>query len=212
MITIKKFVFNTFMVNTYILFDESGEAVIVDAACYETREQEALRSFITEHNLRLVRNLNTHCHVDHVLGNPFIAASFGVNPEYHEKSLPFFGTMKEIGSSFGYAVGQPPATARFLDDGEVITFGRSSLEVLYTPGHADGSVCFYNEKQQFVITGDVLFKDTIGRTDLPSGDFDLLMRSIKTRLFSLPDDTTVYPGHGPETSIGYEKVNNPFIM
>ena len=211
MIKIKKFVFNTFMVNTYLLYDETGECVLIDAACYDPQEQEELAGFIVENNLKLVRNLNTHCHIDHILGNPFIAQKFGINPEYHENSLPFFHTLKEIGNSFGFSINGVPAPKRFLADGETISWGASSLKVLFTPGHADGSVCFFNEAQQFVITGDVLFKDTIGRTDLPSGDFDQLMTSINTRLFTLPESTVVYPGHGPETSIGYEMENNPFI-
>ena len=211
MIIIKKFVFNSFMVNSYILYDETGECILIDAACYEPAEQQEIRSFISDHNLTLVRNLNTHCHIDHVLGNNFIAQVYGIHPEYHENSVPFFHTLKEISSSFGYVLTQIPEPKRFLDDGETIRWGKSALKVLYTPGHAEGSVCFYNEDQGFVITGDVLFKDTIGRTDLPSGDFNQLMNSIKTKLFTLPADTIIYPGHGPETSIGYEMENNPFI-
>jgi hydroxyacylglutathione hydrolase len=211
MVKIEKFVFNNFMVNTYLLYDETCETIVVDAGCYETREQDELKEFISAGNLRVVRNLNTHCHIDHVLGNDFIARTYGIHPEYHENSVPFFHTLQEIGSSFGYPVERIPKPKRFLADNETVTWGNSALKVFYTPGHAEGSVCFYNETDRFVITGDVLFKDTIGRTDLPSGDFDLLMRSIKTRLFTLPDDTVVYPGHGPETNIGYEKMNNPFI-
>jgi hydroxyacylglutathione hydrolase len=211
MIKIKQFVFNAFMVNSYILYDETGECILIDAACYEQKEEEEVREFMAENNLKLVRNLNTHCHIDHVLGNNFIAQVYGICPEYHENSVPFFHTLKEIGSSFGYTITQIPAPKRFLEDGEMIRWGDSALKVLYTPGHAEGSVCFYNETQEFVITGDVLFKDTIGRTDLPSGDFDQLMNSIKTKLFTLPGETTVYPGHGPETTIGYERENNPFI-
>jgi len=211
MMEIKKFVFNTFMVNSYILYDESGECVLVDAACYDKAEQDEISTFLAANNLKLVRNLNTHCHIDHVLGNGFIAETYGVFPEYHANSLPFFHTLKEIGSSFGFAISRIPEPKRFLEDGETVRWGNSSLEVMYTPGHAEGSVCFYSKNQGFVITGDVLFKDTIGRTDLPSGNFDQLMTSIKTRLFTLPGETVVYPGHGPETTIGYEMVNNPFI-
>ena len=211
MVKINKFIFNTFMVNSYLLYDETGECILIDAACYDSEEVEELRTFISSNNLKLVRNLNTHCHVDHVLGNNIIAQIYGIRPEYHENSIRFLDTLKEVGSSFGYVIPQIPEPKRFLDDGETISWGHSSLRVLYTPGHADGSVCFYNESQGFVITGDVLFKDTIGRTDLPSGDFDLLMTSIKTKLFTLPVDTIVYPGHGPDTSIGYEVENNPFI-
>lgn len=211
MVKINKFIFNTFMVNSYLLYDETGECILIDAACYDSEEVEELRTFISSNNLKLVRNLNTHCHVDHVLGNNIIAQIYGIRPEYHENSIQFLDTLKEVGSSFGYVIPQIPEPKRFLDDGETISWGCSSLRVLYTPGHADGSVCFYNESQGFVITGDVLFKDTIGRTDLPSGDFDLLMTSIKAKLFTLPVDTIVYPGHGPDTSIGYEVENNPFI-
>ncbi len=211
MISIQKFVFNTFMVNTYLLYDETGECIIIDAACYEEKEKQELSRFINENRLTLVRNINTHCHVDHVLGNDFIAAEFGIYPEYHQSGAPFFHTLKEIGDSLGFVIGRIPAVKRYILDGEIITFGKSGLKVLYTPGHAEGSVCFLSEEQNFVITGDVLFRDTIGRTDLPTGDFDLLMKSIHEKLFTLPDDLVVYPGHGPETTIGYEKRNNPFI-
>jgi glyoxylase-like metal-dependent hydrolase (beta-lactamase superfamily II) len=211
MIQIHKFIFNNFKVNSYLLYDETGECILADAAFYGQEEEEEFTNFISAHNLKLVRNLNTHCHIDHILGNNFIARVYGINPEYHKNSVLFFHTLKEIGSNFGFEIDQVPEPRRFLEDGETIRWGNSSLKVFYTPGHAEGSVCFYNEPQGFVITGDVLFKDTIGRTDLPSGDFDQLMNSIKTKLFTLPGDTIVLPGHGPETSIGYEMVNNPFI-
>ena len=211
MIKIQKFVFNTFQVNSYILQEESGECVIIDAACYEDREKQEVKEFIEKNNLKLVRNLNTHCHVDHIFGNGFIAETFGIYPEYHAASVPFLAAAGEIARSFGYAMNEIPVQARYLKDNEKITFGTSVLEVLYTPGHADGSVCFYNKEQGFVITGDVLFRDTIGRTDLPSGNFDLLMKSIREKIFTLPDDTMIYPGHGPETTVGYEKQNNQFI-
>ncbi|MEI7499625.1 MAG: MBL fold metallo-hydrolase [Bacteroidota bacterium] len=211
MIKIEKFIFNAFMVNTYLLYDETNECIIIDPACYDQDEQEELKDFITGNKLKLVRNLITHCHIDHVLGNDFIAQTYGIYPEYYKSSNPFFHTLKEIGSSFGYSINRIPQPKRFIEDGETLNWGNSLIMALYTPGHAEGSVCFYNEPRGFVITGDVLFKDTIGRTDLPSGNFEHLMQSIKTKLFTLPEDTVVYPGHGPETSIGYEKENNPFI-
>jgi len=211
MIKIQKFVFNTFQVNSYILSDGSGECVIVDAACYEDSEKEEISDYIVKNKLRLVRNLNTHCHIDHILGNGFIAEAYGIYPEYHEASVPFLASAREIAASFGYSLDGIPAPARLFSDGDKIAFGTSVLEVLYTPGHADGSVCFYNREQGFLITGDVLFRDTIGRTDLPSGNFDLLMKSIREKIFTLPGDTVICPGHGPETTIGYEKLNNPFI-
>ncbi len=211
MVRIEKFIFNAFQVNCYILTEDSGVCAIIDAACYEDREKQEVKEFIERNNLRLVRNLNTHCHIDHILGNKFIADTFGIYPEYHEGSVPLLVPANEIAGSFGYTIDEIPAPAGFLKDHEKITIGTSDLEVLYTPGHADGSVCFYNKEQGFVLTGDVLFRDTIGRTDLPSGNFDLLMKSIHEKLFTLPDNTIVYSGHGPETTIGYEKLNNPFI-
>ena len=194
------------------MFDETGECIIIDPGCNESREKIYLDNFLSENNLTLVRNINTHCHIDHILGNGFIAEKYGIKPEYHQASLPFFSTAKEIAMSFGFSLNHIPEPKGFISEDDTITFGRSVLSILYTPGHADGSVCFYNQAQDFVITGDVLFRDSIGRTDLPTGDFDLLMKSIKEKLFTLPDNTVVYPGHGPETTIGYEKMNNPFLM
>ena len=211
MITIKKFVFNDFQVNCYVLYDETKECIIVDAANYNKSEDDELANYITNEGLKPVCLVNTHCHIDHILGNDFIALTYGIYPECHKNSVPFFHTMQEIGASFGYTLDHILAPKRFLADNEIVHWGNSSLKVFFTPGHAEGSVCFYNEEQGFIITGDVLFKDTIGRTDLPSGDFDQLMRSIKTKLFTLPENTMVYPGHGTDTSIGYEMVNNPFI-
>jgi hydroxyacylglutathione hydrolase len=211
MVTVKKFVFNDFQVNTYLLFDSNRDCVIIDAACYSAEEKDQLTTFIKENKLKLVRNINTHCHIDHILGNGFIAEEYGIFPEYHEESVVFFLTAQEIGRSFGYDTRKFPDPEGFIQQGDTITYGENCLKVLYTPGHADGSVCFYDEKNGFVVTGDVLFRDTIGRTDLPTGNFDLLMKSIGEKLFVLPDETIVYAGHGPETTIGYEKRNNQFI-
>ncbi|MBE0648781.1 MAG: MBL fold metallo-hydrolase [Bacteroidales bacterium] len=211
MITIKTFVFNPFMVNTYLLFDETREAIIVDAACSDEREEEHLENFIETNSLKLVRNINTHSHIDHILGNVFIEERFGIRPEYHPAGESFLIRAKDVGIAYGFQVDRVPEAARLLEANEMIRWGNSSLRVIYTPGHADGSCCFYSKEQGFVITGDVLFRDSIGRTDLPTGNFDLLMESITEQVFTLPDDTVVYPGHGPETEIGYEKMNNPFI-
>ncbi len=211
MIQIECFTFNTFGVNTYVLYDETLEAVIVDAACYEPFEKQGLADFIQDSRLKIVRNTNTHSHIDHILGNQFILDKYGISPEYHKAGHPFVTEAKEIGLNFGYTLDAVPWATAYINDNDEIRFGHSVIKVLYTPGHADGSVCFYSEADGFVITGDVLFRDTIGRTDLPSGDLEKLMESIKTRLFTLPENTVVYPGHGPETTIGYEMANNPFI-
>jgi glyoxylase-like metal-dependent hydrolase (beta-lactamase superfamily II) len=211
MIQIHRFTFNSFMVNSYFLYDETGACIAVDAACYDNSEKEEIRSFLEKNKLKLTRHINTHCHIDHVLGNQHLADTYQIFPEYHKASIPFFYTAREIGITFGYRLDQIPEAKGYPEDGDEIRFGSSSLQVLYTPGHAEGSICLYSKEQGFVLTGDVLFKDTIGRTDLPGSDFDKLMESIKHKLFTLPDDTVVYPGHGPETTIGYEKMNNPFI-
>ncbi|MEI6890316.1 MAG: MBL fold metallo-hydrolase [Bacteroidales bacterium] len=211
MVHIELFTFNSFMVNTYVLYDETGEAVIVDAACYEPFEKQGLSDFIADAGLKVVRNIYTHCHIDHILGTGYVFQKYGVRPEYHKAGIPFFDQAKDIGFNFGYTLDEFPETLGYFEDGEQIRFGMCALQVLYTPGHADGSVCFYHPDDGFVITGDVLFKDTIGRTDLPTGDFEILRENIITKLFTLPDDTIVYPGHGPATTIGYEKENNEFI-
>jgi len=211
MISIETFVFNTFMVNAYLLHDETGEAVIVDPACADEQEEDQLTGFLQKHNLKLVKNINTHCHIDHILGNAFIEGKFGLKPEYHQASAPFFYTAKEIAVSFGYRIDHIPDAGAYLKDEEVIRWGTSELKVLYTPGHADGSICLYNEEQDFILTGDVLFRDSVGRTDLPTGNMDVLIASIREKIYSLPDETVVYPGHGPETEIGYEKQHNPFV-
>jgi len=199
------------MVNTYVLHDETKEAVIVDAACYEPWEKQGLTDFIEDAGLKVVRNIFTHCHIDHILGARFVSEKYGVLPEFHQAGLPFFEQARDIGMNFGFTLDEITSGSAYFKDGDKIRFGMCALDVLYTPGHADGSVCFYHADDGFVITGDVLFREAIGRSDLPSGDFDVLLESINTRLFTLPDDTVVYPGHGPDTTIGYEKENNPFI-
>ncbi|MFH1160075.1 MAG: MBL fold metallo-hydrolase [bacterium] len=212
MITIKTLVVNSFMVNAYVLYDETLEAILVDASCADRQDENRLAEFLETHHLKPMRNINTHCHVDHVLGNDFIERKYGLLPECHQAGIPFVFRAKDIAATFGFVLSHIPHPVSFLQDGDIITWGNSGLQVLYTPGHADGSVCLFSKEQGFVLTGDVLFRDSIGRTDFPTGDFDLLMNSIREKLFTLPDSTVVYPGHGPETEIGYEKRNNPFIL
>jgi len=211
MITIEKFVFNAFGENTYLLFDETKEAVIIDPGCLEKHEEDEITNFIDTNNLKLVRLLYTHCHVDHIFGNNFIANTYKIKPEVHQAAIPFIANGHEHAKMYGFEIEKAIQPESFFEDGDIIKYGNSELHVVYTPGHADGSVCFINYPEKFVITGDVLFKDSIGRTDFPTGDFDVLMKSIHEKLFTLDDNFTVYSGHGPKTSIGYEKVNNPFI-
>ena len=208
---ITRFTFNSFGVNTYVLTDDTGKCLIVDPACQYKGEETELLGYITGNNLSPAGMVNTHFHIDHIVGNTLVCNTFNLRPQCHKDCKMFWETAVEFGSVFGIKVENLIIPVDFLAEGESIAYGNGSVEVLYTPGHADGSVCLVNHAERWVISGDVLFRDSIGRTDLPTGNFDVLYHSITTKLFSLPDDYIVYPGHGPETSIGYEKLNNPFL-
>jgi len=209
---VNKFVFNSFGVNTYILTDPTtGKCLIIDPACQYHGEETELLGFISGHHLSPVAMVNTHFHIDHILGNTLICNTFNLKPQCHKSSKMLWETAPDFGKVFGIKVEDLIIPTDFIDEGDIISFGNASVQVLYTPGHADGSICLVNHAERYVVSGDVLFRDSIGRTDLPTGNFDTLYQSITTKLFTLPDDFTVYPGHGPETSIGYEKMNNPFL-
>jgi hydroxyacylglutathione hydrolase len=208
---VNRFVFNSFGVNTYVLTDDTGLCLIIDPACQSKKEEIQLLEFITNNHLNPVGMINTHFHIDHVVGNSFVCNTFNIKPVCHKKCKYFWETAIEQGNVFGIFIDNIIIPTNFIDEGQIITFGNSAVQVLYTPGHADGSVCLVNQAERYVVSGDVLFRDSIGRTDLPSGDFNLLRENITQKLFTLPDDFMVFPGHGPETSIGYEKLNNPFI-
>jgi len=208
---VNRFIFNSFGVNTYVLVDDTGKCLIIDPGCQYIQEETELVEFITRNRLTPVGMLNTHFHIDHIVGNTFICKSFNLQPQCHMNSKLFWETAIVSGAMYGIKVENLITPTVFINEGDLISFGNSSVEVLYTPGHADGSVCFVNHEDRYVVSGDVLFRDSIGRTDLPTGNFDVLYHSIVTKLFSLPDDFLVYPGHGPETTIGYEKLNNPFL-
>lgn len=211
MITIKQLVFNGFQVNTYILWDETKDCVIVDAANSNDNENQKLANFIEAQGLNPVYHINTHCHVDHVLGGAFVEEKYGIGLSIHPDGFEFLEKAENQAMMFGFNLKSVANVDYWLNEKDIIKFGNSELEVIYTPGHADGSICLINHENEFVITGDVLFQDSIGRTDLPTGDYDVLKNNILNKLFTLPNVYTVYPGHGPETSIGHEKVNNPFI-
>lgn len=208
---VNRFVFNSFGVNTYVLADNTGKCLIVDPACQSKQEENELTSFLSDNNLQPTGMVNTHFHIDHIVGNTFICNTYNLRPQCHKGSKMFWETAVEFGSVFGIKVENLIIPSDFIEEGDSIEFGDSSVQVLYTPGHADGSVCLVNHADRYVIAGDVLFRDSIGRTDLPTGNFDVLYQSITSKLFTLPDDYVVYPGHGPETTIGYEKLNNPFL-
>lgn len=208
---IKIIPFNPFQVNTHIIYDDSRACVIVDPACYEKHEEKQLADYIASVGLKPAAILFTHCHIDHMLGSRFASKQFNLKPLTHKDSLGFLENSKEYGKVFGFDVKKPILPDTFLDEGDTISFGNQELTVLYTPGHAAGSLCYYNEKEKYVVVGDVLFNGGIGRTDLPTGDHDTLIKSILEKLLVLPDEVTVYPGHGPATTIGEEKRSNPFL-
>lgn len=209
---VQVFEFNPFGENTYVVWDETGECVLFDPGCYTHEERDTLKVFIEKNNLRPVRLINTHCHLDHVFGNPFVVKTWGIGLEIHEGEWPVLARFEQVCQMYGvpFSEGQP-MPVNFLSGGEILTFGNTRLKILYTPGHSPASLSFYNEDEGYVIAGDVLFYESIGRTDLPGGDFDTLIKSIRTQLFALPDETLVYPGHGPSTTIRHEKEYNPFL-
>ncbi len=212
MIQIQSFTFNPFQENSYVLYDETGECVIIDPGCFDEDEKADLKAFIYSNELKPVKLLNTHCHIDHVLGNKFITNEFGLYPIIHEKDLPTLTEMTPLASKmYGIPYETSSLPKEFLTEGEVITFGKSALTVIFTPGHAPGHVVFYNQEQQFLINGDVLFNGSIGRTDLPNCNHQDLIDSIQKKLYTLPDEVVVYTGHGEPTTIGKEKRSNPFV-
>ena len=212
MIKIQSFAFNGFQENTYVLFDESKKCIIIDPGCYEQNEKLELERFIVDNELEPVKLINTHCHIDHVLGNRFVAEKWSLDLEMHELDLPTLHSVKDYCQLYGFHnYEESPEPSTFLKEGDKIHFGNSSLDVLFTPGHAPGHIVLYSNEQHFVIGGDVLFQMSIGRTDLPGGDYDTLINSIKDKLLPLDEQTKVYSGHGPSTTIGYEKTNNPFL-
>lgn len=211
MTVIETFTFNPFQVNTYILKDESGTCAIIDAACYGQRETDKLLTHIDDHQLTPVFLLNTHAHVDHLLGIASLRKKFDIPFLMHEEGLPVLHSAADQGKMFGFSLDEPGDPDRFIAEGDVIPVGDFSLEVLHLPGHSPGSVVFVERSGKKLLTGDVLFKGSIGRSDLPGGDFDLLISGIRRKLLNFADDFQVYPGHGPSTNIGDERRTNPFL-
>jgi hydroxyacylglutathione hydrolase len=192
--------------NTYLVWDPaSKDAVIVDP----TLESESLADRIRECGLTLKGIVNTHAHFDHLAGNAFFASAFHCPVMIHRDELPILEEMPFHATLFGFSVPPSPAPGVLLSDGDAVRVGVGELRVLHTPGHSPGGICLLTDG--FVLTGDTLFSRSIGRTDLPGGNYDALIASIREKLFSLPDDTEALPGHGPSTLIGYEKTHNPFV-
>jgi hydroxyacylglutathione hydrolase len=209
MVHVEQFTFNGFQENTYVLFDDNGKGVIVDPGCYDRQEEKDLLAFIEQRQIEIVAVLNTHAHIDHILGNQFVTSHFGVDLYLHEKDLNTLRSVESYAHVYGFnAYKVSPEPTQFLEDGQLLSFGEIELKVLFTPGHAPGHVVFYCEKGKFVINGDVLFQGSFGRVDLPGGDLETLKKSIFNIMFKLPEETVVYCGHGPSTTIGQEKRSN----
>jgi len=210
--TIKKFEFNMLPSNCYIISDETKETVIIDAGCYYPDEQEALKNYIEKNKLILKHLICTHLHFDHIFGNPFIWRTFGIKAEANAADLPWMQEIKQRISVFGLkGCDEPIPLGKELKEGDIITFGTHKLETLAVPGHSPGSLAFYCAEENVVFTGDALFASSIGRTDFPDGDEKLLIHSIKTKLLTLPENTTILSGHGGPSLIGKEKKNNIFL-
>ncbi|HEX2919738.1 MAG TPA: MBL fold metallo-hydrolase [Bacteroidales bacterium] len=206
-----RLVFSPIPVNTYILAEETGECAIIDCGCYDSGEFKILTDFLTKKNLKPVMLLNTHCHLDHIFGNNFMLASYKLRAYSH--ILEEYNRKNSVNHSaiFGLEMEYPPEQEGFIEDMQKISFGNTTLTALHVPGHSPGGLAFYSEKDRCVFTGDTLFAGTIGRTDLPGGNHESIMQSIKTQLFTLPGSTIVYPGHGEKTDIKTEMTYNPYF-
>jgi glyoxylase-like metal-dependent hydrolase (beta-lactamase superfamily II) len=212
MLTIHFFEFSPIAENTYVLYNESGDCLIIDPGCYHQGEEAQLKSYITSTNLHPKQLLNTHCHLDHVFGNRFVHETWGLPLFLHPAEKIVLDYAPEAGKRWNLPFQNYTGPLHYLRGGDRIQLGEDELLVIEAPGHSPGHICFYCEKQQFLIGGDVLFRRSIGRTDLPGGNHQQLLNSIREKLFVLPDAVRVYPGHGESTTIGYEKRMNPFLM
>lgn len=208
---IKIFTFNPFQENTYLIYDETKECVIIDAGCYDKEEEKEISEFITKNELKPKFLINTHCHIDHVLGIRYLKEKYKIEFLCSQKDEFLLNLAKEQGLLFGIKLDMPPLADKYITKSEKIEFGNIKIQILDVPGHTPGHLAFYNSDENCVFTGDVLFKGSIGRTDLPGGNYETLMTSIKNQLMILNDDCVVYAGHGASTTIGFEKMSNPFL-
>ncbi len=211
MLSIRCFEFNPIQENTYVLYNEHGQCAIIDPGCYYENEERQLKAFIEEKKLTPVYLINTHCHLDHVFGNKFVSQTWNLPLHLHETEKLVLSFAPKSAEMYGLPFDNYTGEMIYLNEGDTLKIGDDELKVLLTPGHSPASLSFYCEKDGFLISGDVLFSGSIGRTDLPGGSFEELERSIRTKLYTLPDATKVYPGHGGGTSIGFEKKTNPFV-
>jgi glyoxylase-like metal-dependent hydrolase (beta-lactamase superfamily II) len=210
--TVKVFPFNPFQENTYVVYDETKECIIFDPGCNMSGEKRLLADFIKKNELKPVKLINTHCHLDHVFGNAFVKETYNIPFEIHEGELPVLQSYMPTAQMYNVPCEASPEPDAFINDGDEIRFGNSALKAILTPGHSPASLSFFSESDRFVIAGDVLFYHSIGRTDLPGGDYKTLINSIINKLLPLGDDVVVYNGHGQSTTIGRERLHNPFLQ
>lgn len=211
MIKLKRFVFNELGVNSFVLHDSTLQSVIVDPGCNSEAQQEELTEYITSNNLTVIAIILTHGHFDHVLGLQYVKNHYNCQLFMHRDDLNQIEHIDKFAGIFGFFVNKSPLPDQFLTDGQSFEVGMSILKVIHVPGHSPGSICLYSESDSLLIGGDVIFHGSIGRTDLPGGNHKLLIRGIKEKLLILPRETVVWPGHGPQTTIGYEYDTNPFL-
>lgn len=211
MIKVSSYTFNPFQENTYVLSDEKGRAIIIDPGMYFSAEVETMQNNILREGLIIEKLMNTHCHIDHIFSVEKVSQKYGLPLGIHASEKQLLDRGNEMGAAYGLNYELYTGEIYYLKEGDKIILGNDELQVIEAPGHSPGSVCFYCEKQKFLIAGDVLFRESIGRTDLPGGDYGQLANNIKTKLYALPDDVIVYSGHGPTTTIGHEKVHNAFV-
>lgn len=209
---IKIFEFNPFQVNSYIVFDETKECILIDAGCYTEKEKKEYADFIEKNQLIPKRLISTHSHIDHILGNTFASQKYGLGIEIHEDGVEFLRASIGYASVFGIHVDEIQKPSGFIKENDIIAFGNTKLRVVETPGHAAGSICLVNDDEKYLFSGDLLFNGSIGRTDLPTGDYDLLLKSVKDKILVLADDYKIYSGHGQETTVGHERKYNPFLV
>jgi hydroxyacylglutathione hydrolase len=212
MLKVTSFTFNAISENTYVIWDEDTlDAAVIDPGCYDTDEQEELKEFITSHKLNLKSILSTHSHIDHVLGNFFVKKTWNIPLYIGEMDADTLRAVPSYAPSYGFHMYQPVEPDILLQEGSQIIIGKQTLDVIFVPGHAPGHIAFVHHAEKKIFAGDVLFNGSIGRTDLPGGNYDILEKSIKTKIYTLSDDYIIYPGHGGPTSVGKEKKSNPYI-
>ena len=211
MLKVHKLTFSAFMENTYVVADETLQCVIIDPGCSNEIERNELVETISAHGLTPVLLLNTHCHIDHFPGNKFVCDTYNLLPQFHRIELDVMKASLGYQRFLDFKIEASPTPEHYLKEGDIVTFGNSGFDVLFTPGHSPGSLSFYSAADKLIISGDVLFYGSVGRFDLPGADGKLLYKTLTEKIMSLPDDIKVYSGHGPETTIGFERKNNPFL-